>query len=383
MIKSDDLNGTFDISGDYNSFYIGNIFSEIQDEIKNSCINEDLKKENSSEYNKKIININTDNNVTNKINIEVYINFINDKKNEYKKKKKEYVIEYINKRKIKKFHYKDMEALFKKYSQFLDFEEKCLLCNNYLSLSYLYFNKNLNEKKNNERKFKYENILNFCVCLEKIEYSKHYVSNKEDYSYIDMIHLFKQNTSFSINNKKNIIIKEFIKNLKFTEFHKFNSCNENYYNTFPIKNYYIDTKYININRYIKKPKLTIEDVKSLNSHTENFTPIFKIHNDNTLLTRVEKELLIECLKVIKKIYFYNKMDKLTAIIFCYLSNLYNIVMRLNVECILSCYSQKHLEFFLYCFFQKNRFPVKRMNKLAIKVYRNKDEHDDKNKDEHF
>ncbi|CRG96855.1 conserved Plasmodium protein, unknown function [Plasmodium gallinaceum] len=386
MIKSDDLNGSIDKSGDYNSFYIGNIFSEIQDEIKNSCNNENVEKKNIPEYEKAINKIGKENNIINKINIEEYINFINDKKNEYKKKKKEYVIEYINKRRIKKFHYKDMETLFKKYSQFLDFEEKCLLCNNYLSLSFLYFNKHLNEKQNNKRivKYKYENILNFCVCLEKIEYSKQYISDKKDYSYIDMTHLFKQNASFSINIKKNIIIKEFIKNVKFTEFYKHNSYNGNYYNTFPIKkNYNIDTKYINICKYIEKPKLTIEDVKSLNSHTENFTPVFKIHNANILLTTVEKKLLIECLKVIKKIYFYNKIDKLTVIIFCYLNNLYNIVMRLNAECILCCYSQKHFEFFLYYFFQKNRLPVKRMKMLAMKIYKNEGGHDSKNEDEDF
>ncbi|KAI4839539.1 hypothetical protein MKS88_002095 [Plasmodium brasilianum] len=433
MLTSHDLN-TYDISSSsYNGIYIGNIFSEIQDEINNTCIIESAQRSNCLEYNNEKVNgnnnnsgnsssknnshnnsnncsnccsnsfgnsnnINADinvgkiligsnyigsthfgsNNISSthfgsnnvgskhfgsnnirsrgKISIEEYVNFINDKKNEYKKKKKEYVIEYINQRKIKKMHYEDMELLFKKFTHFLDLQEKCLLCNNYLSLSYLYLNRYLKKEKvgNKDQKENYNNkgfinkwvkknsSLIFCECLENIDYSKQYISDKKDDCYIDMIHLFRKNTSFSFNTKKSVILKEFMKNVKFKEFFKYNSFNENYYNnTFPIKNNYnIDTKYINVCRYIEKPTLTIEHVKALNSHTENFIPIFKIHNVNTLVTTVEKKLLIECLKVVKKIFFYDKIDKLTYI------------------------------------FQKNTYAARRVKMVALKIYKNGDDQDD-------
>ncbi|CDU17707.1 hypothetical protein YYC_02455 [Plasmodium yoelii 17X] len=405
MVKLHDLNtDSYDAQNDCTSLYIGNIFSEIKDEIKNTVIGGNLQNGNYIKDNyKELYSINqnnTDNNENKngkynndlmidgsnkfvseypKINIQEYVNFISNKKNEYKKKKKEYVIKYINYRKLKNFHYKDMEYVFKKYSEFLCLEEKCLLCDNYLSFSYLYLNIYLKSKNNyNENVHKYKksnnNLLTFCECLESIEYSVQYTSGKKDNCYIDMIHLFKENAYFSLDIHKNIIIKEFIKNVKFTEIYKYNSLSENYYNTFSIKKKNnMDTKYINVCQYIEKPQLTIDHVKALNTHVEIFTPLFKIHNVNTLLTTVEKKLLIDCLKVTKKFFFCDKIDKLTVIIFCYLSNLYNIVMRLNAEYILCCYSQKHLEYFLYYSFQKNAYPARKMKILAIKIYKNDDE----------
>ncbi|SCM20462.1 conserved Plasmodium protein, unknown function [Plasmodium chabaudi adami] len=410
MVNLHDLNtDSYDAENDCTSLYIGNIFSEIKDEIKNTVIFGNLQNENCIKYDHgRLYSINQNNTSSNenkndkyndglviggssklvsdcpKINIQEYVNFINDKKNEYKKKKKEYAIKYINYRKLKSFHYKDMEFVFKKYSKLLCLEDKCLLCDNYLSFSYLYLNKHLKVKNNyNENAHKYKNnnnLLTFCECLESIEYSVQYTSGKKDNCYIDMIHLFKENAYFSLDIHKNIIIKEFIKNVKFTEFYKHNSLSENYYNRFSIKKKNtMDTKYINVCQYIEKPQLTIDHVKALNTHVEIFTPLFKIHNVNTLLTTVEKKLLIDCLKVTKKFFFCDKIDKLTVIIFCYLSNLYNIVMRLNAEYILCCYSQKHLEYFLYYFFQKNAYPARKMKILAIKIYKN-DEHDEENDD---
>ncbi|KJP85523.1 hypothetical protein AK88_04832 [Plasmodium fragile] len=402
MVKSLDLNtSSYDTSSEYNGSCIGNIFSEIQDEIKNEYVTtKKFEKENISaqlgegrghcgEATKGTIHFAA----RGKINIDEYVNFVSEKKNEYKKKKKEYVIEYINQWKIRKFHYQDMDILFKLFYQFLDFQEKCLLCCSHLSFPHLYFKarrergcKIFAQKYQDkgassgsvstastvsEECYRYSvSGAPFCECLETIGPSKQYLSEKKDDCYIDMIHFLKQNgLSFSSNVKKNIVIKEFTKNAKFTEFYKCNSFNENCINTVPVKDVILDTKYVNICRYLEKPRLTIEHVKSLNSHTENFTPLFKVHKASTLLTTVEKKLLIECLKVIKKIFVYDKIDKLTVIIFCYLSNLYNVVMRLNAECILSCYSRKHFEFFLYYFFQENPPSARRTKVLAMKVYR--------------
>ncbi|ANQ07372.1 Uncharacterized protein PCOAH_00016040 [Plasmodium coatneyi] len=416
MVKLLDLNtSSYDTSSEYNGLFIGNIFSEIQEEIKNEYVTEKIEKKNISsqlgegkgrcdEATKGTSHFAP----TGKINIDEYVNFVIKKKNEYKKKKKEYLIEYINQEKIRKFHYKDMEILFKIFYQFLDFQEKCLLCCTYLSFPYLYL-KARRERGCKEFADKYQHNgccsgsvstastasecfrprsryrasgAPFCECLETIGRSKQYLSEKKDDCYIDMIHLLQQNgLSFSSNVKKNIVIKEFTKNAKFTEFYKCNSFNGNSVNTPPLKGVdIVDTKYVNICRYLEKPRLTIEHVKLLNSHTENFTPLFKVHKASTLLTTVEKKLLIECLKVIKKIYVYDKIDKLTVIIFCYLSNLYNVVMRLNAECILSCYSRKHFEFFLYYFFQENPPSARRTKMLAMKVYRSIDGHDDLNED---
>ncbi|GAW80371.1 hypothetical protein, conserved [Plasmodium gonderi] len=412
MVKSVDLNiSSYDTSNEYSGLFIGNIFSEIQDEIKNENDTQEFKNRNiSAEFsNGKIYNSKATKAAKffapdRKINIEEYVSFVNDKKNEYKKKKKEYVIEYINKKKIKKFHYQDMEFLFKRYYQFLDFQEKCVLCNSYLSFPHLYLKKHLKKRykgdeeteeqmSDKEVTYKYQHKSNnttncfyspFCECLEKIEHSKQYLSDKKNGCYIDMIHFLKQNaSSFSSNVKKNIIIKEFTKNVKFTEFYKYNSVNENYLSSFHVKSIdNADTKYINICRYLEKPQLTAEHVKSLNSHAHAFTPLFKIHKPSTLLTTVEKKLLIECLKVIKKIFVYDKIDKLTVIIFCYLSNLYNLVMRLHAECILSCYSKKHFEFFLYYLFQKNTVYTRQMKILVMKIYKIGNEHDDSNEDHH-
>ncbi|GAB65879.1 hypothetical protein PCYB_073810 [Plasmodium cynomolgi strain B] len=301
-----------------------------------------------------------------------------------------------------------MEILFKRFYQFLDFQEKCLLCCTYLSFPHLYF-KARRERGYKEFVEKYQHKGDssgsastastvseccrprsryrasgapFCECLETIGRSKQYLSEKKDDYYIDMIHLLQQNKlSFSSNVKKDIVIKEFTKNAKVTEFYKCNNFNENCVNTLPVKDVdIVDTKYVNICRYLEKPRLTIEHVKSLNSHTENFMPLFKVHKASTLITTVEKKLLIECLKVIKKIFVYDKIDKLTVIIFCYLSNLYNVVMRLNAECILSCYSRKHFEFFLYYFFQENPPSARRTKMLAMKVYRSGDGRDDLSED---
>lgn len=306
MVKLHDLNAdSYDAKNDCTSLYIGNIFSEIKNEIKNTVIAEDFQNENYIKYdNRELYSINQNNTSNNenkndkynddlmiddssklvseypKINIQEYVNFISDKKTEYKKKKKEYVIKYINYRKLKNFHYKDMEYVFKKYSEFLCLEEKCLLCDNYLSFSYLYLNIYLKSKINyHENVHKYKksnhNLLTFCECLESIEYSVQYTSGKKDNCYIDMIHLFKENAYFSLDIHKNIIIKEFIKNVKFTEFYKYNSLSENYYNTFSIKKKNnMDTKYINVCQYIEKPQLTIDHVKALNTHVEIFTPLF-------------------------------------------------------------------------------------------------------------
>ncbi|SBT01959.1 conserved Plasmodium protein, unknown function [Plasmodium ovale curtisi] len=370
MIKSHDINtSSYDTSNEYSDLCIGNIFSEIQDEIKNACVVEDLRSEQSTECDNETLSregstvsgsisgtvsvrgsirgsisgsvsssisgtasasssisgtvsvsgsirgsisgsVNSsirasvsgsisgsvrsavesaDKNAATgrKINIETYVHFISTKKNEYKKKKKEYVIEYINRRRLKKFHYEDMVFLFKKYSQFLNFQERCFLCNNYLSFSYLYLKKYMEEKKkkkkdqqNLRKNFCIEEngnstLLIFCECLEKMEYSEHYTSDIKDRCFIDMIHLFKKNPLLSLNIKKNIIIKEFIKNVKFTELYKYNSFSENCYDILPIKKSdYVDVKYINTCRYNEKPQLTIEHVKMLNSHTEKFTPLF-------------------------------------------------------------------------------------------------------------
>ncbi|EUD68129.1 hypothetical protein C922_01741 [Plasmodium inui San Antonio 1] len=416
MVKSLDLNtSSYDTSSEYNGLFIGNIFSEIQDEIKNEYVAETFEKKNISaqldegkgrcgETTKGTSHFSA----REKVNIEEYANFVREKKNEYKKKKKEYVIEYINKGKIRKFHYEDMEILFKRFYQFLDFQEKCLLCCTYLSFPHLYL-KARRERGCKEFAEKYQHKggsscsastastvsecchprshyrasgAPFCECLETIGRSKQYLNEKKDDFYIDMIHLLQQNgLSFSSNVKKNIVIKEFTKNAKLTEFYKCNFFNEKCVNTLPVKNVdIVDTKYVNICRYLEKPRLTIEHVKSLNSHTENFTPFFKVHKTTTILTMVEKKLLIECLKVIKKISVYDKIDKLTVIIFCYLSNLYNVVMRLNAECILSCYSQKHFEFFLYYFFQENPPSDRRTKMLIMKVYRRADRRDDLSED---
>ncbi|SBT33805.1 conserved Plasmodium protein, unknown function [Plasmodium ovale wallikeri] len=397
MIKSHDINtSSYDTSNEYSDLCIGNIFSEIQDEIKNACVVEDLRSEQSTECDNETLSregstvsgsirgsvsgsirgsvsgsirgsvsgsirgsvsgsvrsavASADKNAATgrKINIEAYVHFISAKKNEYKKKKKEYAIEYINRRRLKKFHYEDMEFLFKKYSQFLDFQERCLLCNNYLSFSHLYLKKFMEEKKKKKKKKKDQQslrknlcveengnttLLIFCECLEKMEYSEHYVSDRKDRCFIDMIHLFKKNSPLSLNIKKNIIIKEFIKNVKFTELYKYNSFNENCYDILPIKKSdNVDVKYINTCRYNEKPQLTIEHVKMLNSHTEKFTPLFKIHSANTLLTTVEKKLLIECLKY---------------------------------------------------FLQKSAPSVRGIKMLATKIYRNNDEHGNKGEDMDF
>ncbi|CAA9987584.1 conserved Plasmodium protein, unknown function [Plasmodium knowlesi strain H] len=416
MVKSLDLNASpYDTSNEYNGLFIGNIFSEIQDEIKNEYVTEKFEKKKISAqlgegkgHHDEGIKGTSHFAPRGKINIDEYVNFVIDKKNEYKKKKKEYLIEYINQGKIRKFHYKDMEILFKIFYQFLDFQEKCLLCCTYLSFPHLYLKgrrergcKGFAEKYQHKgcssgsastastiseycrpRSRHHASGVPFCECLETIGRSKQYLSEKKDDYYIDMIHLLQHNgLSFSSNVKKNIVIKEFTKNAKFTEFYKCNSVNEKCVNTLPLKGVdTVDTKYVNVCRYLEKPRLTIEHVKALNSHTENFTPLFKVHKASTLLTTVEKKLLIECLKVIKKIYVYDKIDKLTVIIFCYLSNLYNVVMRLNAECILSCYSRKHFEFFLYYFFQENPPSARRTKVLAMKVYRSGDGHDDLSED---
>ncbi|KMZ81140.1 hypothetical protein PVIIG_02622 [Plasmodium vivax India VII] len=417
MVKPLDLNASsYDTSSEYNGLFIGNIFSEIQDEIKNEHVNEKLEKQNISaqlgagkgccgEGAKGTSHFAA----TGKINIDEYVNFVSEKKNEYKKKKKEYLIEYINQGKIRKFHYEDMEISFKRFYRFLDFQEKCLLCSTYLSFPHLYL-KARRERGCKEVAEKYQHEggssgssgicgsigsastastvsecfrprsryraagAPFCECLETIGRSKQYRSEEKDDCYIDMIHLLQQNgLSFSSNVKKNIVIKEFTKNANFTEFYKCNYFNENCADTLPLKNADVaDTKYANICRYLEKPRLTIEHVKMLNSHTEKFAPVFKVHKAGTLLTTVEKKLLIECLKVIRKISVYDKIDKLTVIIFCYLSNLYNVVMRLNAECILSCYCRKHFEFFLYYFFRENPPSARRTKVLAMKVYRSGD-----------
>ncbi|SOV14480.1 conserved Plasmodium protein, unknown function [Plasmodium sp. gorilla clade G2] len=441
MTKPYNLNtSSYDISNDYNSLYIENIFNEIQNEINNTCASNQIVEEkegkhissnNKNEYNNKN-NIKKNYSSTNSlykyighinnkiINIDEYVNFINNKKNEYKKKKKEYIIEYINKNKIKKLHYKDMIMLFEKYAEILEFKQKCLLCNNYLSFSYLYLTKFLKKLKQkdtnndvydykynitcsdkydkyndpNKKYIKYENdknskhihnnkekncLFSFCECIEKIHYSETYISNEKDSYYIDMIDYIKKNTSFSTCNKKNMVIKGFFKNVKFTKFYNF--FNEKYGKTFLIKkNYNTHTKHINMSNYFEKPILTIEHVKELNSHTENFIPFFKINHVNTLLTTVEKKILIECLKVTNKIIFHDKIDKLTVIIFCYLSNLHNIVMRLNAECIMCCYSKKHFEFFLHYFIQKSNNTVKRMKTLAVNFYTNEDDNNNKVED---
>ncbi|VWU51495.1 conserved protein, unknown function, partial [Hepatocystis sp. ex Piliocolobus tephrosceles] len=391
MTKLHSLNTPhYETSNDYSDLFVGNIFSEIQKEINNTYIIQGTSEEasikcspekitgndnkysscndtnnnnnnnngNNNHNNTYICNYNNLNTNLNKkaihsnvINIEEYVNFIKAKQNEYKKKKKDYIIAYINKRKIRKFHYEDMQNLFKRYLLFLNFQEKCLFCNNYLSFSFLYFNKYIKKKRKNIDTYKKNNkkLLYFCECLENIEYSKQHINDKDDDGYIDMIHL-TENTFFSINtpSKYNTIRRDFMKKIKYTKIFKHNYVNKKIYKTVPIKKIEnIDTTYINKFKCIKEPQLTIEHVKKLNSNTEIFTPLFKIQNVCMTLTTVEINLLIACLKVVNKIVCVDRTDTFTIIIFCYLSNLYNIVMRLNAECVLSCYSQTHLEHFLY------------------------------------
>lgn len=302
--------------------------------------------------------------------IKEYTDFVREKIENYAEKSKEYIIQYINQNNISKFHYDDLQNVLNYFSCILQLKQKCLLCNKQLTMSLLFLN-HLRKKKNRKPaqlfsskcKALKDELACYCKCFESIKLMKCVTSAEETCKYVDIIDFFKNNAHFYEKAKNSGLLRNFHKNALLVNF-----CRAIFLPSTDMepqskeKNVLQNALYMNKNKSKKgsekgskknkimvcgkKIKYTLKDVKCLNSEVHNLKSFFKIYNVKFILNNDEHLILMECLKAIKRIKLPKSVDPHTTLIFCFLCNLHNAVLRLKVESFFCCYSEKRFRFFI-------------------------------------
>lgn len=298
--------------------------------------------------------------------IKEYTDFVREKIENYAEKSKEYIIQYINQNNISKFHYDDLQKVVNYFSRILQLKQKCLLCNKQLTMSLLFLN-HLRKKKNRKPaqlfsskcKALKDELACYCKCFEGIKLMKCVTSSEETCKYVDIIDFFKKHELFYEKAKNSGLLRNFHKNALLVNF-----CRAIF---LPSKGMELQSKqknalqnalYMDKNKSKKgskknkimvcgkKTTFTLKDVKCLNSEVHNLKSFFKIYNLKFTLNNEEHFILMECLKAIRRIKLPQSVDPQTTLIFCFLCNLHNAVLRLKVESFFCCYSEKRFRFFI-------------------------------------
>lgn len=292
--------------------------------------------------------------------IKEYTDFIKEKMEQFKELSKEYVIEYINKNEIKRFHHDEMENILKRFSKILLSEEKCFLCGNYIFFPVLFL-KHLKEKKEQKTANLFsnsscalKNSTYSCNCFEGIEkLPKLTIIPEEKCRYVDVIKFFESNKSLYAIIKNRSCLRTFHKYARLMNICKgaFSSA-ANIIHERKKERKILNTKKVigrkngQLSIRIKKPEFTLKDVQLLNSDVDEILPLLKMYNIESTINRDEKAILHQCLKTVGRIKILRPLDVDTLLVFTYLCNLQNVVLRLKIESFFCCYSEKRFHFFL-------------------------------------